>query len=406
MTMRGLEQKLIGLSLLLFLFFECFAGPLRMVFHMAGVEFLFSLPKLFILITQAFSIILVLYYRKITVNGIISSVTIFYVIFISMISSQMAAMFIGVWAILPLFLGYHGARIIMSHIKEKKTSRIIAIIFLMSCIGVVLNMFFNYPWYNVSYEIAGMDVSSSQIGSSGGYTRYAGFFKSSLQASANVLILLLYVVATSKSKILIMMSFVLSALVALITISKTILLLHIIILLYIFVKVIPVKTIWRITLFCALGFTVFTIGSTNYHFNVSKDPMEVMLLASLNDRLTNTWPEGVKTIISNGSLFFGGGMGTIGVGSKLGAGVYNPGDSMYLYIIGSGGYLLGFIFLFWAFYQSVVFNNENVCRYLSLLLIVICLFGLSMTAPEYPFMALSFGFLINSRIYKYVRVAD
>ncbi|MBU9863713.1 hypothetical protein, partial [Rahnella aceris] len=57
MTMRGLEQKLIGLSLLLFLFFECFAGPLRMVFHMAGVEFLFSLPKLFILITQAFSII-------------------------------------------------------------------------------------------------------------------------------------------------------------------------------------------------------------------------------------------------------------------------------------------------------------------------------------------------------------
>jgi len=371
-----------------------------MVFHMAGVEFLFSMPKLFILLTQAFSIILVLYYRKVTVNGMIASVTICYLIFISMISSQPAAIFVGVWAILPLFLGYHGARIIMSNLKEKKTNRIIVIIFLLSCCGVICNVFFNYPWYNVSYEIAGMDVSSSQIGSSGGYTRYAGFFKSSLQASANVLILLLYIVSTSKSKTLIVSSFVFSALVALLTISKTIFLLHIILLLYILVKVIPVKVIWRITLACAFIFTVFTIGSTNYHFNVSRDPMQVMLLASLNDRLTNTWPEGVNTIISNGDLFFGGGMGTIGVGSKLGTGAYNPGDSMYLYLIGSGGYLLGFILLFWAFYQSTVFNNGNTCRYLSLLLIVLCLFGLSMTAPEYPFMALSMGFLINSRVYK------
>ncbi|MGG8472814.1 hypothetical protein ACM615_20845 [Rahnella sp. PAMC25617] len=400
MTMKGVEKNLIGLTLLLFIVFECFAGPLRMVFHMAGAEFLFSIPKLFILLTQACAIILVLYHRKVTVNGMIASVTIFYLIFVSMISSLPAAIFVGIWAVLPLFLGYHGARIIMSNIKEKKTNRIIVFIFLLSCLGVICNVFFNYPWYNVSYEIAGMDVSSSQIGSSGGYTRYAGFFKSSLQASANVLILLLYIVSTSKSKTLIIISFVFSALVALLTISKTIFLLHIILLLYILVKVIPVKVIWRITLTCAFMFAVFTIGSTNYHFNVSKDPMQVMLLASLNDRLTNTWPEGVKTIINNGNLFFGGGVGTIGVGSKLGTGAYNPGDSMYLYLIGSGGYLLGFILLFWAFYQSTVFNNGNACRYLSLLLIVLCLFGLSMTAPEYPFMALSMGFLINSRVYK------
>lgn len=400
MTMRGLEQKLIGLSLLMFLLFECFAGPLRMLFHMAGVEFLYSLPKLFILLTQAFSVMLVFHYRKITVNGLIASVTLFYVVFISLVSSHIGAMLVGIWAILPLFLGYHGARMIMQHIRDKETNRLIAIFFLLSCLGIFLNIFVNYPWYNVSYEIAGMDVSSAQMGSSGGYTRYAGFFKSSLQASANVLILLLYIIATSKSKVFIITAFVFSALVAIITISKTILLLHIILLLYIFVKIIPVKAVWRMTLLCALGFSIFTIGSTNYYFNVSKDPVQVMLLASLNDRLTNTWPEGVKTIVNNGSLFFGGGMGTIGVGSKLGTGVYNPGDSMYLYIIGSGGYLLGFIFLFWAFYQSVVFTNENACRYLSLLLVVLCLFGLSMTAPEYPFMALSIGFLINSRVFK------
>ncbi|RJT35164.1 hypothetical protein, partial [Rahnella woolbedingensis] len=217
MTMKGVEKNLIGLTLLIFIFFECFAGPLRMVFHMVGVEFLFSIPKLFILLTQIYSIILVLYYRKITVNGMIASVTIFYLLFISMISSQPAAIFVGVWAILPLFLGYHGVRIIMENIKEKKTSRIILFIFILSCFGVICNGFFNYPWYNVSYEIAGMDVSSSQIGSSGGYTRYAGFFKSSLQASANLLILLLYIVSTSKSKNLIIISFVLSALVALLT---------------------------------------------------------------------------------------------------------------------------------------------------------------------------------------------
>lgn len=399
MTIGILEQRLIGMSLLLFLVFECFAGPLRMFFHVLGVEFLFAFPKFLILAVQLFSIVIVIYRRKVTVNGLIACVTLAYVIFVSVFFSHMAAAFIGVWAILPLFLGYHSAKLIIFNIEKKTTSKIMVAIFLLSCAGVILNIFVNYPWYNVSYEIAGMDVSSAQIGSTGGYVRYAGFFKSSLQASANVLVLLLYVVATSNSKLFIMLSFILSLLVAVITVSKTIILLHIIMLFYIFIKIIPVKLIWRMTLLFGLGFSVFTIESTNYSFNVSKDPINMMLLGSLNTRLTTTWPDGVKTISNNGTLISGAGMGTIGVGSKLGSGAYNPGDSMYLYLIGTGGYVLGGMLFLWAYFQSSILNNKSTCRYLSLLLIILCLFGLSMTAPEYPFMALAFGVLINSRAY-------
>ncbi|MFV0607066.1 MAG: hypothetical protein ACK5NK_14630, partial [Niabella sp.] len=59
-----IEDKIIKISLLLFLIFEFFAGPLRWIFHMVGAEILFSLPKILILLTQIVSILEVLYKKK------------------------------------------------------------------------------------------------------------------------------------------------------------------------------------------------------------------------------------------------------------------------------------------------------------------------------------------------------
>ncbi|HAT1628558.1 TPA: hypothetical protein I8Y35_005401, partial [Klebsiella oxytoca] len=137
--------------------------------------------------------------------------------------------------------------------------------------------------------------------------------------------------------------------------------------------------------------SVFTILSTNYSFEMSDDPISIMLLGSLNARLTTTWPDGVNAIMNSGNLIFGGGLGTIGVGSKLGMGEYNPGDSMYLYIIGTGGYILALLLLFWANYQAIVLDNSPISRFISMTLIVLCLFGISMTTPEYPLMGFALG---------------
>ncbi|EIW0093531.1 TPA: hypothetical protein QHT18_005343, partial [Klebsiella pneumoniae subsp. pneumoniae] len=255
----------------------------------------------------------------------------------------------------------------------------------------------NYPWYDVSYEIAGMDVSSAQMGTTGGYTRYAGFFKSSLQASSNILILLVYIVASTKNKFFILVCFILSLLVSIITISKTTFALHLILLFYVFMKILPVKLLWRSTLIFAIVVTFFTIMSTNYSFEMNNDPATTMLLGSLNARLTTTWPDGVESILKFGSLTFGAGLGTIGVGSKLGSGTYNPGDSMYLYIIATGGYILGIYLLGWLYYQSNILNNSAISRFLSMTLIILCLFGISMTTPEYPLMGFALGVIFNSR---------
>lgn len=399
MTLKSFEIRLINLSLLLFLFFEFFAGPLRWIFHMAGAEILFSLPKLLIIVTQIVSIANIIYSKKISRNGFIAVVTLLYIFVISLIDSNVVASLVGLWGVIPIFLGYHSARIIFESVKERKTNNIVYTVFFLSCLGVFLNILVNYPWYDVSYQIAGMDVSSAQIGTTGGYTRYAGFFKSSLQASSNVFIVLLYIVASTKNKLLILICFLLSLLVSLVTISKTTFALHLILLLYVFVKALPVKLLWRGTLIVGILISVFTILSTNYSFEMSDDPISIMLLGSLNARLTTTWPDGVNAIMDSGNLIFGGGLGTIGVGSKLGMGEYNPGDSMYLYIIGTGGYILALLLLFWANYQAIVLDNSPISRFISMTLIVLCLFGISMTTPEYPLMGFALGMVFNARVY-------
>lgn len=399
MTLKSFEIRLINLSLLLFLFFEFFAGPLRWIFRMAGAEILFSLPKLLIILTQIVSIANIIYSKKISRNGFIAVVTLLYIFVISLIDSNVVASLVGLWGVIPIFLGYHSARIIFESVKERKTNNIVYTVFFLSCLGVFLNILVNYPWYDVSYQIAGMDVSSAQIGTTGGYTRYAGFFKSSLQASSNVFIVLLYIVASTKNKLLILICFLLSLLVSLVTISKTTFALHLILLLYVFVKALPVKLLWRGTLIVGILISVFTILSTNYSFEMSDDPISIMLLGSLNARLTTTWPDGVNAIMNSGNLIFGGGLGTIGVGSKLGMGEYNPGDSMYLYIIGTGGYILALLLLFWANYQAIVLDNSPISRFISMTLIVLCLFGISMTTPEYPLMGFALGMVFNARVY-------
>lgn len=403
MTIQFIEDRLIKLSLMFFLIFEFFAGPLRWLFNMIGAEVLYSTPKGMILLSLIVSIVNTIYKRKITTNGFIATLILCYVLGMGLIGSEPAAIFLGFWGVMPVFLGYHSTNLIFNYIVEKKSSSFAVVIFLLSCIGVMMNIFIKYPWYDVSYQIAGMDVSSAEMGTTGGFTRYAGFFKSSLQASANVFILLLYLVATIRSKFLILFCFIMSAAVSLITISKTVFALHLILLVYIFIKALPVKLLWRSTLVFGILATIFTISSTNYTFIVSDDTLSIMLLGSLDARLTTTWPSGVETIMQNGSLFFGGGMGTIGVGSKLGSGVYNPGDSMYLYIIGTGGYFLAMMLLMWSYYQSFCLDNSAVSRFISMTLIVICLFGVSMTTPEYPLMALSFGMIFNSRVIRFLK---
>lgn len=403
MTLKSFEIRLINLSLLLFLFFEFFAGPLRWIFHMAGAEILFSVPKLLIIVTQIVSIVNIIYSKKITRNGFIAVITLLYIFVISLIDSNIVASLVGLWGIIPIFLGYHSARIIFESVKERKTNNIVYAVFYLSCLGVFLNILVNYPWYDVSYQIAGMDVSSAQIGTTGGYTRYAGFFKSSLQASSNIFIVLLYIVASTKNKLHILICFLLSLLVSLITISKTTFALHLILLLYVFVKALPVKLLWRGTLLVGILISVFTILSTNYSFEMSDDSISIMLLGSLNARLTTTWPDGVNAIMNSGNLIFGGGLGTIGVGSKLGMGEYNPGDSMYLYIIGTGGYILALLLLFWANYQAIVLDNSPISRFISMTLIVLCLFGISMTTPEYPLMGFALGMVFNARVYNKLR---
>ncbi|WKM73088.1 hypothetical protein Q2T70_04955 [Klebsiella oxytoca] len=366
---------------------------------MAGAEILFSLPKLLIIVTQIVSIANIIYSKKISRNGFIAVVTLLYIFVISLIDSNVVASLVGLWGVIPIFLGYHSARIIFESVKERKTNNIVYTVFFLSCLGVFLNILVNYPWYDVSYQIAGMDVSSAQIGTTGGYTRYAGFFKSSLQASSNVFIVLLYIVASTKNKLLILICFLFSLLVSLVTISKTTFALHLILLLYVFVKALPVKLLWRGTLIVGILISVFTILSTNYSFEMSDDPISIMLLGSLNARLTTTWPDGVNAIMNSGNLIFGGGLGTIGVGSKLGMGEYNPGDSMYLYIIGTGGYILALLLLFWANYQAIVLDNSPISRFISMTLIVLCLFGISMTTPEYPLMGFALGMVFNARVY-------
>ncbi|MDY8224875.1 hypothetical protein UXF57_00360 [Escherichia coli] len=397
MTLQSFESRLINFSLLLFLLFEFFAGPLRWLFHLLGAELLFSIPKLLILIIILVSVLNVIYKRKITKNGLIASISIIYILLVSIVHVEFVAGFVAFWGIIPIFLGYHSARIIFESVQNNKTNNIIYFVFYVSCIGVFCNIIFNYPWYDVSYEIAGMDVSSAQMGTTGGYTRYAGFFKSSLQASSNILILLVYIVASTKNKFFILVCFILSLLVSIITISKTTFALHLILLFYVFIKILPVKLLWRSTLIFAIVVTFFTIMSTNYSFEMNNDPATTMLLGSLNARLTTTWPDGVESILKFGSLTFGAGLGTIGVGSKLGSGTYNPGDSMYLYIIATGGYILGIYLLGWLYYQSNILNNSAISRFLSMTLIILCLFGISMTTPEYPLMGVALGVIFNSR---------
>ncbi|MCJ4445307.1 hypothetical protein LNV71_16145, partial [Klebsiella pneumoniae] len=125
MTLQSFESRLINFSLLLFLLFEFFAGPLRWLFHLLGAELLFSIPKLLILITILVSVLNIIYKRKITKNGLIASISIIYILLVSIVHVELAAGFVAFWGIIPIFLGYHSARIIFESVQNNKTNNII-----------------------------------------------------------------------------------------------------------------------------------------------------------------------------------------------------------------------------------------------------------------------------------------
>ncbi|MFT3582393.1 hypothetical protein ACMWDA_26970, partial [Klebsiella pneumoniae] len=61
------------------------------------------------------------------------------------------------------------------------------------------------------------------------------------------------------------------------------------------------------------------------------------------------------------------------------------------------GYILGIYLLGWLYYQYIILNNSAISRFLSMTLIILCLFGISMTTPEYPLMGFALGVIFNSR---------
>ena len=243
---------------------------------------------------------------------------------------------------------------------------LILFLLISSILGAYLDLSINLPWKGSSYEIAGQEVEGNREWTSGGIDRIAGFARMSAGLAIMLCCFSFYIMNQNKKTLVRFTIYLITLTGILLTTTKGVLVAFILSGLY-FLFIRGYIKYWLHLLILFIGlilpFISYIVG-----YSIAEEitnPDQVILLASFDDRLTNTWPTIFYNIEQYKASILGMGFGIVGSSSRIfpinGVPAFNVTDSASLYLYATFG-VLGIYFYLKMFkvLNTVSKYKENI----------------------------------------------
>lgn len=375
------------------------SGALRYVLHLAGADWLNYLPKMLVV---TLAILALLTWRQNRTVCILAGGFGLFSLIALIQGLPIAQIAFGATIFLPILFG----ALFWPFITERpQRFAVLAVLgLLVACGGLLWNLLGNIPWAGFSYEIGGLEIEGAREWATFGLVRPSGFARMSATAAIQVmaLTLLLYPALSMRSWLLAGIFALFGLAFVALTTTKAAIAATLVMLILTWLR--PLKlhgpVLWLVF---ALSIGVpFTSTVKDYGVDYS-DRVETALLASFDQRLTETWPEGLRLISEHSIPLLGLGLSGVGAGNKyfgtvqgglMGLGVM---DNYALYLYGNFG-VAGLLFLALQYLAAVrlIGSKEPLRCGMGLALGALLVLGFTTDAVENLLSALIIGIALRA----------
>jgi len=295
----------------------------------------------------------------------------------------------GVYILIPLLYGYT----MYSFFERILFYRgLYFFLLIIAILGVLVNVFYVYPWEGFSYEILGKQLQGNRFWTSLGLKRISGLGRSSFETAGYLLFLgIVYLM----HKFRIGVVWILTGAAIFFTNSKGIMLTYSIISMLILTWGYWTQAGKKILL-CMILLANAGLPLLSWITSV-KDISASDHLTSFEMRLQGVWPEAYELISESGSIITGRGLGGIGVPQNLfEPNSYNPADNLFVYLTALFGFSAFLLYL--LVFKKVIANNISNSykdRLFYILTGYVLIFGITTNIIELPIMAICLGLVFR-----------
>jgi hypothetical protein len=400
--MKIFKIKTVGfIPFLFFCYFFSFIieSPLRFVLfkvHLSVLLYLRDMVLVFLVYLYFVKIIKKLVVDKYTL--VLFQIILFFSFIGFIYTSNFLMVPFGIKTLLPFIAAFvWGEKLIDSILNSKK---VIWFFYIACCCGLIINLFYNYPWDNLNYSIGNFNVRGVRTFTAIEVIRRLNGFSNSPQKISDqimILTLIYFCMFRGYKKWLI---WICGLVFLVLTTCKTVIICLIIVGIFsIIKKIIPpkLKILQKSLIIPLLLIIGLPLISQNIVINSNgkRSIEEEFLLGSLFSRGQSTWPDAFNLIATHGNWLTGRGIGGIGgVQTYFEPELYSPGDNMFVYLYGLFG-IFAFFIIFLYFYKSQ-FIKLNSSKNLFFFYLSVFIFwnGITTHGIEDGFMLIFYGLLM------------
>lgn len=388
------KSTLMALAFGSLLLMETFAGALRFYFDVMGVSWLFYLGKI-----ACLAAVLV------EVPSFKASPAFWLVLLLIVLSSQLALLHgaslanigFSLFALIPLLFGLACGKYLEQ--RTKLLAWVIGLFLLASLLGIVLDKYTALPWKGYSYMLGETELSGNKSWAFDDIDRIAGFARMSTTLSVMIALYSLFIAAFTPSRLARLLLYSVALVGIVLSTNKSTAVGFSLTLLLLFISAYRLPCILAFALVTLIG-----IGLPVASLLLNLDPNSVSgsdyLLPSLNDRLVNSWPNYIETILGQRWLLWGAGFGATGA-SVLAFPIANLdllsiADNTPLYLWGTLG-LFGIVLylLFIPLLSRLHGNGPPIRGALLSMTFCVCIIAWTTDVLDVPIASLFLGLAIS-----------
>lgn len=400
--MKNINKEKINIVVLyVYILSYILEGPLRYglkVIHLSQFIYLRDLLMVFFFMFLLLALLKGKKFdKKVYLLFVVFFVSVFWGIYVNGILQTL----FGIKNFLPMFFGLFIANNYLKNLT--KIERFYKGAFYLICLGIIVQyIFIDLPWLNYEEEILGANIKGNMIDSIGGIPRLVGFGRSIFHNGILLVYSSIYIGKNyKKNKIITILSLFLGGTCILLTTAKGAIGAYFACAILGVMKSntfnnLLIKNIIFISVFlmCYLPIYSILIGySINY-----ENLLELILFASLNDRLLNTWPDAYTIVNKYGNEFLGMGIGGVGAAQQYFSEIveYSPLDNGFIYLFAQFGFF-SFLFIFIILNYIWGANFKNKYDRLNLLFFVgMCIDGIVICVFEFPITLVQIGIILGN----------
>jgi hypothetical protein len=312
----------------------------------------------------------------------------------------------GLWVLLPFLYGVVALPAIL-----RGWRKLVPYAFLLwgvAVLGVLVNVFREYPWVGLEYQVGTTTIEASRLWRLGGLDliRLCGFGRAPGDTAIEILLPALFLWETLRGRWKLAIWLLSGVAVGLTTHKTSIVVFLLFSALWFFYRG-SIRSAWRLIPLLAVIFDTFlpfwgAFGQTGWVHPAQSLAMGVAT-NTFYERLKLGWPETLRMIIEHGNAVLGRGLGGIGAPQLyFEPALARPADNAIVFLYGSFG-LLGIAFLgMYAWRASRLRDASPVARFFFFCACFLLLEGAMVDAMEIAFagwaLGASFRYLQESRV--------